>query len=231
MFEEAFKQDNLGDTPQKEHIQGFTKTDNSKKTIVLAIPHTGWIVAGLETRITQWIMEGEYNVRQIFSEIKPTYANRNHIVQEFLATDGDYLITIDSDTVPEKNVLKLADYGKDVVGGIYPTWKNGKFIWLACRLAEDGSYKQYPKDYQHGLKQVDAIGTGCMCVSRRVFESIKMPFIDKVREGIGDRELGHDLYFCKRAKELGYEVWADFDLKCEHYKELPIYEIMKKTNS
>jgi hypothetical protein len=227
-------ENNFNDEPKKEYVESIMpKTDSNKKTVVIAIPHMGQITAGLETRITQWIMEGKYNVKQMFSCIKPTYANRNHIAQEFLKTDADYLLTIDSDTIPLKNPLNMIEHDKDIIGGVYPTWKNDAFIWLACKLREDGAYIQYPKEYRQGIKEVDALGTGCMLIKRKVLETISMPFVDKVREGVGDRELGHDLYFCKRAKELDFEVWADWDLECEHHKEinlLPLIRMFEKSN-
>jgi hypothetical protein len=222
MFENVFN-----DEPKKEYINSAVKADKSKKTVVIAVPHMGKIVAGLETRITQWVMEGNYNVKQMFSCINPTYANRNHIVQEFLKTNAEYLLMIDSDTVPLKNPLDMIDYDKDIVGAVYPTWKNDAFIWLACKLREDGAYVQYPKGLRTGLKEVDALGTGCILIKRKVLETIPMPFVDKVREGVGDRELGHDLYFCKRAKEKGFKVWADWGLECEHHKEINLLPLIK----
>lgn len=225
MFENSFNGE-----PKKEYISTTITEQKGKKSVVIAIPHTGQITAGLETRITQWIMEGKYNVKQIFSCIKPTYANRNHIAEEFLKTDAEYLLTIDSDTIPLGNPLDMIEHDKDIVGGVYPTYKNDAFIWLACWLDKDGSYKQYPKKEQVGLKQVDALGTGCMLVKRKVLEALPMPFIDKVREGVGDRELGHDLYFCKRAKEKGFEVWADWSMECEHHKEINLLPLIRLFN-
>jgi GT2 family glycosyltransferase len=127
----------------------------------------------------------------------------------------------------------MIGHNKDIVGAVYPTWKNDTFIWLVCKLSESGAYIQYPSDYRHGLREVDALGTGCMLIKRKVLETVSMPFIDKVREGVGDRELGHDLYFCRRAKELGFEVWADWDVKCEHYKNvnlLPLIRMFEGSN-
>jgi len=203
-----------------------TKTNDKRTKVMIAIPHTGWIVAGLETRITQWIMEGDYDVEQFFSAVKPTYANRNIIAKKFLDSDCDYLLTIDSDTVPTVNPLKMIEHGLDVVGGVYPVWKDTNYLWLACWRDTDGSYKQYKKEKREGLKEVDALGTGCMLVSRKVIEAIPRPFIDKVSEEVGDRELGHDLYFCLRAKEKGFKVYADFDVVCDHVKELPLIPII-----
>lgn len=214
---------------KKEYIGDFSEEKNDKISVMIAIPNTGWIIGGLETRIARWIMEKDFNVKQIFARNKPTYSNRNIIAKEFLESDCDFLLTIDSDTVPTKNPLDLVEHDLDIVGGVYPTWKNDDYIWLACWEKEDGSYVQYKKAGK-GLQEVDALGTGCLCVKREVLEKMPMPFIDKVREGTGDRELGHDLYFCKRAREMGYKVWADWDLICEHTKELPIIPIINAIN-
>jgi hypothetical protein len=37
------------------------------------------------------------------------------------------------------------------------------------------------------------------------------------------RELGEDLAFCKRAKDLGYEIWAEPMVKLGHVGHLVIY--------
>jgi hypothetical protein len=175
-------------------------------------------------------MERDYDVKQILSSIKPTVSNRNIIARDFLDSGADFLLTLDSDTVPTKNPLDLIKHDVDIVGGVYPAWKDDTYVWLACWLDKDGSYKQYPIRQRDGIQEVDALGTGCMCIKREVLQKISMPFIDKIREGVGDRELGHDLYFCKRAKELGFEVYADWDMVCDHTKEMPLIPIVNAIN-
>jgi hypothetical protein len=235
MLEDAFnKKLDFSEEPKKEYVKSdvqMNKGDGTKRiSVVLAIPHTGWITAGLETKIAHWIMESDYDVRQMLSSVKPTVSNRNIIAKTFLDSGADFLLTIDSDTVPTKNPLDLVKHNVDIVGGVYPAWKNDNYLWLACWLDKDGSYKQYLKAQRQGLKEVDALGTGCMCIKREVIQNISMPFVDKIREGVGDRELGHDLYFCKRAKELGYKVYADWDMVCDHVKEMPLIPIVNAIN-
>jgi len=194
--------------------------------VAIAIPHTGWTVGGLETRIAQWIRESDYDVIQIFKQVKPTVSNRNLIVKDFLESDADYLLTIDSDTVPTSNPLKMIEYDKDIVGGVYPAWKETSYVWLAVRRGDDGEFQQLPKKDREGLVEVDGLGAGCMLIKRKVLEAIKTPFLDKINEEIGNRALGHDLYFCERAKKAGFKVYADWGTMCDHYKEIPLIPVV-----
>jgi hypothetical protein len=202
--------------------------ENNKKRIkvAIAIPHMGHTVAGMETKIAQWIRESNYDIIQTFRSVNPTYANRNLLVKDFLESDADFLLQLDSDTVPLSNPLKMVEHDKDIVGGVYPAWKEKGYVWLAVNKAEDGSFKQLPPEKQKGLVECDALGTGCLLVKRGVLENMKTPFIDKVNPEVGDRALGHDLYFCERAKEMGYRVWADWDVICDHAKEVPLLAVV-----
>lgn len=236
MFDELFnsKKIEFSEEPKKEYVKNIIQMsrggDGERISVVVAIPHTGYIIGGLETKLAHWIMERNYDVKQMLSSVKPTVANRNIIARDFLDSGADYLLTIDSDTVPTKNPLDLIEHNVDIVGGVYPAWKDDHYVWLACYLDKDGSYKQYPKRQRDGLQEVDALGTGCMCIKREVLKKIPMPFIDKIREGVGDRELGHDLYFCKRAKELGFKVYADWNMVCDHVKEIPLIPVVNAIN-
>ena len=216
-FDDAFKEKEI-------------KDNNKRIKVMVAIPHMGWITVGLETKIAHWITESDYDIEQFFSTVKPTYANRNIIAKKFLDSDCDYLLSIDSDVVPTTNPLKLIEHGVDIVGGVYPTWKDENYLWLAVWRDTDGSYKQYVLSERKGLKEVDALGTGCLLTSRKVIEALPAPFVDKVRDEIGDRELGHDLYFCLRAKDRGFKVYADFDIVCDHVKELPLIPVINTIN-
>jgi len=202
------------------------KEKRKRIKIAVAIPHTGWITAGLETRIARWIMNSDYDIVQILKAVKPTVSNRNLIAKEFLESDADFLLTIDSDTVPEKNPLEMVKYDLDIVGGVYPAWKEISYIWLALRQAEDGSFVSVPKEERHGLVEVDGLGAGCLMIKRRVLEDIKTPFIDKLDMEVGNRALGHDMYFCERARAKGYKVWADWNMVCDHLKEIPLISVV-----
>jgi hypothetical protein len=65
-----------------------------------------------------------------------------------------------------------------------------------------------------------------MMIKREVLKAIPAPFADKVRED-GTREVGHDYYFCEKAKALGYKVFADWEVLCDHVKQVPLIPIIQ----
>ena len=198
-----------------------------KISILVAITHTGDVVAGLESKLSKWIYESPNPAELHFSQINPTYSNRNTVVKYFLEkTAHTHLLFIDSDTVPFDNPLPMAELGLGIVGGVYPMWRIDHYEWLAMLHQPDGHYKMLPADNRKGLVECDGIGAGCMMIKREVLKSLTAPFVDKVRED-GRREIGHDYYFCERAKALGYKVFADWEVLCDHVKQVPLIAIVQ----
>ena len=133
---------------------------------------------------------------------------------------------IDSDTVPFDNPLKMIKHELDIVSGVYPRWKLTNYEWLAMLRQSDGAYVQLPPDKRKGLVECDGVGAGCLLLTRKVLEEFKDPFADKVRPN-GTRSIGHDFYFCERAKAKGYKVYADWDVLCDHVKQVPLVPVIQ----
>ena len=196
-------------------------------SILVAITHTGNTVAGLESKLSKWIYESPNKAELHLSQINPTYSNRNSIVKYFLEkTTHTHLLFIDSDTVPFDNPLKMAELDLDIVGGVYPMWRIDHYEWLAMLQQPDKHYKMLPSDQRKGVVECDGLGAGCMMIKREVLQALKAPFADKIRED-GTREVGHDYYFCERSKALGFRVWADWEVLCDHVKRVPLLTIVQ----
>lgn len=139
---------------------------------------------------------------------------RNRFLELFLQTDGEYLLSIDSDIIVPADIIKqllpLAD-GKTMVGAAISNIPNcrldgqvpGNFMFFD---QETGSM-HHPKRYTpRGILDVDVVGA-CYLIPRKVIK-------DGVRYG-PDRQ-GEDIPFCKKAKELGYKLKVKFGIDCEH---------------
>ena len=211
---------------KKRDIRLNSLKRKSKISILVAIPHLGQTVPGLELKLARWIHESPYSAEFRLSQINPTYSNRNAICNYFLKTKHTHLLFIDSDTVPAYNPLDMVKHDVDVVGGVYPAWNINRFYWLAMKEHKDGSFKTVAVDQRNGLREVDGLGAGCMLIKRKVIKALKAPFKDKTRED-GTRSIGHDYYFCKRAKEKGFKVYADWDVLCDHVKQVPLLSVIK----
>lgn len=210
-------------------------TDNRPKVMV-NILNMGNIRAGTETDMIQWMQEykDQYNFELFLPSARPIPNNRNQIVRRFLEGDWDYLFMLDDDTYPIKNPFRLLEHDKDVAAGVYP----GKgslgvhfhvYKW-GEKFPEEIFCKHYPPEERQGLKQVDAVATGCMLVKRHVLEKMKeeglAPFEDLFDEE-GVLITNDDIAFSKKCWELGFEIWADWDLICDHFKTVSLLEMMK----
>ena len=64
--------------------------------------------------------------------------------------------------------------------------------------------------------KVRTIGTGCILIHRNVLEKIKFRYQN-------DKDGMDDVFFCTDAINLGYDIFVDTSIKCEHiYEERPM---------
>jgi len=147
---------------------------------------------------------------------------RNSLIK--LAIDGKYddLFFIDSDTEWEPNwFFNLLERPEPIVGGalIKKTEKEGYTVKLIDKELK------YSKDKK--LLEVDGVGTGFMKVSKFAFDKLwlasdpytsegdehRMVFDIKVENG---DLISEDYVLCNKWKSLGYKVWLDPTITCNH---------------
>lgn len=159
---------------------------------------------------------------------------RNNLTWQFLQTDCTHLLFIDSDIIFEPDqVERLTSHDVSVVGGLYPLKGEGEL-----QLCGNGFPDCETVVEPNGLQQVRYIGTGFMLVDRKVIEATiaadreeieyqkdEAPHRTQwdvwrfgVRKTADERRrfLTEDWYFCQRAGELGFNVWADTKVCLRH---------------
>jgi GT2 family glycosyltransferase len=151
---------------------------------------------------------------------------RDFFAKEMLRGGFDYLLMIDDDNPisPETLELMLED-DKDVVIAPILTRnpnKDGKHDLCAYYSRKvkikDKSLRMYDfitkfKDSGY-LHKIDAGGTGCMLIKRKVLEELAKKY-EYIFE-YGDitvngqrRTLSEDVQFCERAVDNGFKIWLD----------------------
>ena len=147
---------------------------------------------------------------------------RNSLIK--LAIDGKYddLFFIDSDTEWEPDwFFNLLDRPEPIVGGalIKKTEKEGYTVKLLDKKLKRSEDKK--------LLEVDGVGTGFMKVSKFAFDKLwevsdeytsegekhRMVFDIKVENG---DLISEDYVLCNKWKSLGYKVWLDPTITCNH---------------
>ena len=172
------------------------------------------------------------------------FHSRNKIAHKFLQTDAKWLFLLDDDMIPSigraawyrswvpdargaseqalsRGVLhRLIGAGKTLVGAAsFGRQEGGKLCCSDQSLASDA------RAYTDKVVPVDWIGTGCLLIHRKVFESIQekypelassdpeMPFDYFLPLGNGH---GEDVSFCKRAKAAGHQTYIDLGIPVKH---------------
>jgi hypothetical protein len=192
----------------------------------------GTVCAGLESSLVKWMEERSSKYRFVFLPCKeaPTDSNRNHIARDFLKGGYDYLAMFDDDTFPHRNPFDLLEFNKDVIGGVYPGWGE-KGLRFHIYKESDKKLKgipglgQIPVKERQGLQKVDAIGTGCIFIKRRVLEGMKTPF-SYTYDDDGVLNMSDDIAFCHRCKDAGFEVWGHWDYLASHFKTVDLFHVI-----
>lgn len=201
--------------------------------VLITVPNEHWIHRQVVAVVCRLLLhDRRYQLDVRFPAAKPYENNQHQIVREFLHEGFDFWLSMDSDNPPIRNPLDLIALDRDVIGLPTPVWhwKGGgdherPIHWNAYRYdAEADAYREYlPRD---GLQQVDAIGTGCFVIARRVFEHPAMQrgaFTRKLLpDGVVDR--GNDFSFSERAREAGFALWCHFDYPCRHFNEIDLHD-------
>jgi GT2 family glycosyltransferase len=198
-----------------------------KPKVMVAILHQGYIRPELASLVGIMKSDSRATVEVAYSDKRPSENNRNFTCQVALNEGYDYFITIDHDIVPTKNPIDLALLGLDVVGFACPQWNmtDPSFpIYLVGMDKVDGGYEEH-KD-KNGLQEVDAVGSGCLCINTKVLKEIKAPFVRKWDEN-GMSIVGLDFYFCEKAKEKGFKIYCHYDYLADHFKEVSLLSVLR----
>ena len=147
------------------------------------------------------------------------YHSRNDLGAEALRRNCDYVFWLDSDMVfppdtLERMMAQMQDV--DILTGVYCRRVHPYNPTLFDKLdIEPGKHCKWKdtKEIPNERFKVEGCGFGCVLMKTEVLLSVQSKF-GTLFSPIG--EVGEDLSFCWRAKECGYEIWADPSIKLGH---------------
>ena len=156
---------------------------------------------------------------------------RNALVADFLETDADTLLFVDSDVIITADaVLRLLaiSKGKDITAGVYPRRGADRMFFMDIHLTEDTNELVFD---ENGMLQIRRIGTGFMMIQRHVFETMiknhpEWRYINDTKNrdeyalfdfGVyNGKYYGEDYLFCDRATAEGFTVFLDPSISLPH---------------
>lgn len=165
------------------------------------------------------------------------HISRNKLVEEFLNSNCDELIFIDSDIGWDpQDLVNLVAIDKDIVGGAIP-YRMGKLAFpVAYYKAEDGTPMG---ELETGLIDCNVIPTAMLKIKKDVFFRMIggglaekrveysasdgmeggrwRSFFDFETDNVNHLEFGEDVTFCRKALKLGYHLWCYPNMTLRHH--------------
>lgn len=160
---------------------------------------------------------------------------RHRLFAEVMQWDADYIMWMDSDHIfPADTIPRLLAHGKDIVGANYARRvHSGPTAPVAAKLAhqtheEKLLYTTQDKAEAGLVERVDHLGMGCILMRMGILERLTehateqgkasfMPLFhwEEKAPGAGTGSIGEDVYFFKKCREAGIDVWCDHGLSWE----------------
>ena len=202
------------------------------KSVLITVPNQGWVHRSVVDSVQGVILTDQScNKTVLYPALAPPYYNcLNQLAKAFREGQWDYWLNIDDDNAPTRNPLELMALDKDFIGLPTPMWSKAEIPPLQWNVyMKIGESFKPVTGSPSGLHGVDLVGSGCFLAARRMFQSpgLVNPFFPcYTNEGI--RTTGPDTAFCMRATNAGFSLWAHFDYRCKHMKEIDLLDLMEK---
>lgn len=190
------------------------------KTILIAVPTNKYIEPETMKSIYDQIIPDGYETEFQFFYGYQIDQIRNLIAD--WAKHYDYLFSVDSDIIlPNDALMRMLAADKDIISGLYIQRKPGQHILEIYQDTSLGGVENIPfrAIESMNLIPIAAAGMGCCLIKSDVIRKMAYPHFYYQSSIDHSQTISEDVYFCMKARSLGFEVWADVGIKCSHKGE------------
>lgn len=147
------------------------------------------------------------------------YCARERIARKAINEDYTHVLWLDSDMVFHEDILDdLMFCGKQFVTGIYHARRKGyaSTIFKKIELSNIQRFDEYPSE----PFRIAGCGFGCVLTDVEILKAVCLNFQTCFTPL---PSLGEDIAFCKRATDMGFELWCEPTVVCGHIGHITIY--------
>lgn len=153
------------------------------------------------------------------------HMNRERCVEHALQAGADYLLFIDSDmTFKEDSLARLLTLNVDIASVTYNMRGYPKCSVIKLDKIYDKEYavdasvteRPIPLEKIKNPFRCAAAGTGFMLIKMAVFRKITRPWFFFTPELDGLKATGEDVFFCGKARDVGFDIWIDPSIRVGH---------------
>jgi len=155
--------------------------------------------------------------------VQQTYVHtaRQELAERAFQRDVSHILWLDSDMrFPKDTLLRLLAHDLPIVGVNYSTrGVPAEFVAIKRTSVDhdDGGARLKTLDSSAGLEEVEALGFGCVLMRTDILANIGEPpwFFFEWLPNTAHRQVGEDVYFCRKARKAGWKIYVDHDLSKE----------------
>ena len=190
-----------------------------KPKIFVGVPCLDHVRTQTANTLVSLVRSLSYIEKIVFQQRCYIHLSREKLAK--MALDGGYshILFIDSDMCFSPLVIeRLLSRDKDIIAGLY-YHRRLPLEPVVGMINEEGlpmTLKEIPKD----IFKCYAAGTGCMLIKTEVFKRMPKPWFFYEPPNEIDDGIGEDTWFCKKANEMGIEVWVDPTVQVGHIGEI-----------
>ena len=132
----------------------------------------------------------------------------------------DYLFSVDSDiSFASDTLVKMLAHDVDIVSGLYIQRIQGTHhLEIYKKRPEGGGNERikFEECKDTPLMQIAACGLGCVLIKGKVLKDVGYPQFTYHSALNHANTISEDVDFCRKAGNLGFELWADTTIRCDH---------------
>ena len=191
--------------------------------LLIAIPTRGqmpYLFVKSLTDLIRRLDEDGVDYELAFQNATLVYIVRDKLAEKAIAGDYSHVLWLDDDMVFKDDLLDdLMFCGKPFVTGLAVGRRSPHF---ACVFKEiyPGVQRWTYEEYPQSPFRIYGCGFACVLMETSILEDV---WIHHGTCFFPTRELGEDVAFCKKAMDLGYEIWAEPTVKLGHIGEQVFY--------
>lgn len=172
------------------------------------------------TRLIRRLDEDEIDYEVCFQGGTLVYVGRDKLTQKAMKENFTHVLWLDSDMIFNEDILdNLMFSGKPFVTGI-AHGRRAPHMSCLFKSVWPSPTRWEGHNYPNETFKVGGCGFACVLIKTEILAKV---WVTNGSAFFPMRELGEDLAFCKRAVELGFEIWAEPTVWLGHIGHLTVY--------
>ena len=139
---------------------------------------------------------------------------RDKIACKAINKEYTHVLWLDADMIFPPSILDdLQDCGKDFVTGIAHSRRPPYASCVFSRLDDLDHIERYDKEYPTEPFEVAGCGFACVLIKTEILKAVQLNYKTCF---LPELQWGEDLTFCRRAREMGFRIYADPCVRLGH---------------